>query len=297
MARAKPVKVIDPENARITVFGCGGTGGALLQTLCRLIHGLRQERRGRFPREPREGYFRVDPKTPLGVPTLLIVDGDEVEEKNLLRQPFVPKDLGKKKAIVLAERLGAAYGIDVSVYPHYVDRETVLETLVRPGGIAIGCVDNTPTRALLHDALSAYDDVIYVDAGNAGVPLPDPGNAEPATREERVRIREGGWEGQVACGVNKDGKNLLPFPGEVFPDLIHVTGGDEPLPTEARCGDVVRSLPQRHLTNLMAATVLMGFMTSLLTEGTLLHHVSFFDARQCYIRSTAAIDVLEDVAA
>ena len=297
MARAKPVKLIDPENARITLFGCGGTGGALLQTLCRLIYGLHHDRRGRFPREPRTGYFREDPKTPLGVPTLLIVDGDTVEEKNLLRQPFVPKDLGRKKAIVLAERLGAAYGIDVSAYPHYVGRDTPLETLVEPGGIAVGCVDNTPTRALLHHALSAYDDVIYIDAGNAGVPLPDPGNPAPETREERLRIREGGWEGQVACGVNKKGRNLLPFPGEVFPDLIDVTEGDEPLPTEARCGDVVQSLPQRHLTNLMAATVLMAFITSLLTEGTLLHHVSFFDARQCYVRSTAAIDLLEDVAA
>lgn len=294
MARAKPVKVLDPINTKITVFGCGGTGGALLQTLCRLLYGLRQERKSNYPRIPRQYHYYQDEgsKNPDGVPGLIIVDGDRVEEKNLLRQPFVPADLHKKKALVLAERLGAAYGLDVAAYPHYVASEDDVEDLVEDGGIAVGCVDNTPTRKLIHDALIDYDNATYIDAGNDAVP-----NIAVDTREERVAAREGGWEGQVACGVRKNKKTILPFPGEAFPGLIEVTEDSEPLPTDIRCGDIVASLPQRHQTNLFAATVLMGHLTSLLTEGTVLNHISYFCARQSYIRSIPALDLIEEIAA
>lgn len=298
---AHPVTLLDPENIRLTLFGCGGTGGALLSTLCRLIYGLQQNRAfsDRTPRNPVHGHFYADPKTPRRVPQLLIVDGDTVEEKNLIRQPFAPSDLGKNKALVFASRLGAAYGVDVSAYPSYVDHDTEIRKLVPEGGIAVGCVDNTPTRRILHERLLEYKNVVYIDAGNAGVPQAsadahDP--AQPPSREERIRIREGGYNGQVVCGVRKDGKTIMPFPAEQFPDLIEVTEADR-LPTEPRCGQVAADLPQRHITNLVAATTLMTFLNSLITEGTILHHVAFFDARRGYLRSTPAIDVLEDLAA
>ena len=293
MARAKPVKVIDPLKTRVTIVGCGGTGGALLQTLACLLYGLKETRKDSFPRT-NHSYYRSGPQTPtFGVPSLLIVDGDTVESPNLLRQPFVPKDLGEKKAVVLAYRLGAAYGLEIQAYPRYLDEETDMGVLVQGGGIVVGCVDNPPTRRLLHEHLLEYDDIVYLDSGNAGVPLPE--GRTPRTREERIVVREGGWEGQVVCGVRKGGETVMPFPAEVFEDLIE---GDEPLPSEApACGQVIQSLPQRHQTNLFAATVLMGYLTSLLTEGTVLNHVSFFDARQAYVRSTLAIHVLEEVAA
>lgn len=199
---------------------------------------------------------------------------------------------GLFEAMVLAERLGAAYGLEISAHPRYLDADTDVTALVPEAGIAVGCVDNAPTRKLLHERLSAYNDVVYLDAGNAGVPLPA-GPGAP-TRHERIAAREGGWEGQVVCGVRRAGETIMPFPADVFPDLVQ---GDEPLPSEAACGQVVQSLPQRHQTNLFAATVLMGFLTTLLVEGSLMHSVSFFDARQCYVRSTPAIDVLEDVRA
>lgn len=293
MARAKPVKVIDPLKSRITIVGCGGTGGALLQTLARLLYGLKEARKDNFPRTDQDYYRRADEKPRFGVPPLLIVDGDTVEPPNLLRQTFVPKDLGEKKAVVLANRLGAAYGLEIQAYPHYLNNKTDMTKLVEEGGIVVGCVDNSPTRRLLHKHLIGYENLVYLDAGNAGVPLPQGGT--PQNREERVAMREGGWEGQVVCGVRKDGETLMPFPAEVFEDLIE--GGGSP-PSEAPvCGQVIESLPQRHQTNLFAATVLMGYLTSLLTEGTVLNHLSFFDARQAFVRSTPALEVLDEVAA
>ena len=293
MARAKPVRLVDPLETRITVFGCGGTGGALLQTLARLLYGLKETRKEHFPRTEGDYYRRGLEKPRFGVPPLLVVDGDTVESPNLLRQTFVPKDLGAKKAPVLAHRLGAAYGLEIQAYPHYLGHETDMTALVKDGGIVVGCVDNPPTRKLLHERLIVYDNIVYLDAGNAGVPVPAGGT--PRSREERVAVREGGWEGQVVCGVRKGGETLMPFPAEVFDDL---TSGDAPLPGEApACGQIVESLPQRHQTNLFAATILMGYLTSLLTEGTVLNHVSLFDARQAFVRSSPAIEVLDELAA
>lgn len=293
MSRAKPVKVIDPINTTITVFGCGGTGGALLQTLCRLLYGLREERKGRYPSKPAYHYYNENhAKNPDGVPRLIIADGDVTEEKNLLRQPFVRSDLHKKKALVLAERLGAAYGLDVFAYPHYIACQEDVRELVPEGGIAVGCVDNTPTRRILHETLIEYANVVYIDAGNDAVPA-----NYNETREARRNTREGGWEGQVATGVRKNKKTILPLPGEVFPGLIEVTKDSQPLPTDVRCGDVVASLPQRHQTNLFAATLLMSHLTSLLTEGTVLNHVTYFDARQAFARSVPALDLLDEIAA
>ena len=290
--RAKPVRVTDPLSTSLTVFGCGGTGGYLLKHVCRLLYGLKQDRGaaliappvGGAPGRMQEGRL----------PSVLVVDGDTVEAKNLLRQDFIPADLGRKKAAVLAGRVGPAYGLMVKACPHYVNEETYIKKLVPEGGIAVGAVDNAPTRRILHERLSAYDDVVYIDCGNAGVALPE--HPQEATREERVAARESGWEGQVSCGVRKGGETIIPFPADVFPNLIEAEEGDL-LPDQVPCGQIVASLPQRAMTNLMAATVAMGFLTNLLTDGTLLHHLSFFDARQGYVRSTPAIDQLTEVAA
>jgi hypothetical protein len=115
-----------------------------------------------------------------------------------------------------------------------------------------------------------------------------------ATRAERARVRDSGWEGQVLCGVRKGGETLLPFPAEQMPDLIEDDG--EPLPTEVPCGQAVVSNPQRHLTNVLAATVLSSYLTTLLTDGTLLHRMSLFCARSGYVRSYPALEVLDEVA-
>lgn len=289
MARAKPVRVVNPANTRVVLIGCGGTGGALLQNLARLLYGLKDTRNGNPAR--RENY---DPRTATAeLPQVIVADGDTVAEENILRQPFVLADVGEKKALVLSARLGAAYGLSIHAYPHYLTPETDLDVLVREGSIVVGCVDNPPTRKLLHEKLRAYKNIVYLDAGNAGVPLPE--GRQPETRQERVAVREGGWEGQVVCGVRKDNETLMPFPAEVFEDLVE---GEAPLPTEApSCGQVVTSMPQRHQTNLFAATVLMSYLGTLLTEGAVMNHLTFFDARQGYLRSKPAIEVLDSFAA
>ena len=67
------------DNPRITVVGCGGTGGFVAEALCRLYTGRRAE--------------------------IALVDHDRVEPHNLLRQNFYSQDVGRYKSEALAERL------------------------------------------------------------------------------------------------------------------------------------------------------------------------------------------------
>jgi hypothetical protein len=54
---------------------------------------------------------------------------------------------------------------------------------VPEGFIVVGCVDKAATRRLLGERLSAYEDVVYVDAGNVAVELRKDG---PLGRAERA---------------------------------------------------------------------------------------------------------------
>lgn len=285
---AKPVRVLDPAGARITILGCGGTGGFVAKNVCRQLYGIKHRDRAAHHATPIFGAVPPD-----RVPTLLLVDGDTVELKNTLRQDFMPADAGRPKALAMAERYSAAYGLDIRAYPRYLTPETDLSEIIPNGSIVVGCVDNAPTRRLLHEKLGDFEDVVYVDSGNGGVELPEEG--APLSREELLGIRAAGWSGQVACGVVRGGERIVPFPADVMPDLIEAAPGDL-LPTEVPCGQVMASLPQRQMTNLLAATIIMQYLTTLISDGTLLHHLSYFDARRGYVRSNPAIEVLDEVA-
>ena len=86
----------------------------------------------------------------------------------------------------------------------------------------------------------------------------------------------------------------MPFPGEVFPNLLEAEEGEH-LPSEQPCGEVVISQPQRLMTNVMAATSVLMLLHTLLPDGTLLHHRTFFDAHKGFMRSEAAMDHVVEV--
>lgn len=288
----QPVRVIVRDETQLVIVGVGGTGGYVLQQAARLLYGLKAQG------QP--------------VPPLLLIDGDTVEEKNLLRQYFLPQDVGRKKADVLAERYGTAYGLDIGSYPHYVNEETMLVppqrsrsrsfveareggTLLEEGCVVVGCVDNAATRRVLHERLGAMDHVVYVDSGNsAATPPEDP---EHVDRYQLAAWRSRGWEGQVVAGVRYDGRWIVPFAGEVFPDLLEVLGDEDKIPGDPSCQVVAQSNPQRLMTNLMAATAVMGYLHPLIAEGVLLHHRTLFDARAGWIRSDSAVDAMLEVSA
>src|SRR3981081_3327534 len=73
--------------ATIVLVGCGGTGGFVAESLCRLLIGRNA--------------------------ALYLVDPDRVEAVNVARQAFDVGDVGRFKAEVLADRLSARFHREV----------------------------------------------------------------------------------------------------------------------------------------------------------------------------------------
>lgn len=293
MSGPQPVRVINREKTQLVIVGVGGTGGYVLQQTARLLYGLKAQG------QP--------------VPPVLLIDGDTVEEKNLLRQYFLPQDVGRKKADVLAERYGTAYGLDIGSFPNYANEGTPMVppqrarrsrtfeearesgALIEEGSVVVGCVDNAATRRLLHERLGSMDHVVYIDSGNSAVAPPE--DPEHVDRYGLAAWRSRGWEGQVVAGVRLAGRWVIPFAGEVFPDLLEVLSDEDKIPGDPSCQVVAQSNPQRLMTNLMAATAVMAYLHTLLAEGVLLHHKTFFDARAGWIRSDPAVGAMLEVSA
>jgi hypothetical protein len=147
----------------VVVVGCGGTGGRLLPMLGQIMS------RGQWNDL---------------VPTITLIDGDEVEVKNLTRQNFIVDDVGRNKAECLAERYGSAFEIPIVCVPRYFEgsenftrwlagnvpesmRRLVCE---RPTTFFL-CVDNMKARfeiiqAILYATLASDVEHLIIDAGN-----------------------------------------------------------------------------------------------------------------------------------
>lgn len=129
---------------RVLVVGAGGTGG-------RLIPGLLQVLR------------RND--------EVAIIDGDHVEDRNLLRQNFRMRDVGENKAEVMARRY-TRDGIHVDAYATMLTAD-IGQRIARSvrgtslgGVIILGCVDNWKARQEMHKLMETGAPRIWIDAGN-----------------------------------------------------------------------------------------------------------------------------------
>jgi hypothetical protein len=139
----------------IMLVGCGGTGGYVAGHLARLatIHQM----------------------------ALIFVDGDTVEQKNLQRQHFINADIGKNKAVALAERYNGAFGLNITAYPEFIEDSNKIQRLIYNSSrenlnrspmpaILIGCVDSDAARVKFHEWFCGkyYQNFgnIWIDSGN-----------------------------------------------------------------------------------------------------------------------------------
>jgi hypothetical protein len=242
----------------IVQVGAGGNGGYLVQRLAKLLASL----------------LLNSIHTTF---TYTVVDMDKVEEKNLQRQPFLPQDLGKNKAKVLAGRYGKAYQFPIFYREEYVESVEELHhcfpsnqdayvlnknrTLFR---LLIGCVDNNASRKVMHKYFLQDPALIYIDCGVDGVLL-------KGKEEEK---RKSGYSGHCVCGIHYNDLMLAPVAG-VYKDILK--DKKSKLPSKS-CGENIVSAPQRMQTNEMAALMVMGYLTQILAERRLYHHSTNFNA-------------------
>jgi PRTRC genetic system ThiF family protein len=145
------------QQIEIYLVGCGGTGSWLAPSLCRIARYLTQ--RGKNT-------------------TLIFIDRDIVEEKNVLRQNFCDAEVGLNKAQTLALRYSLSWGIDIEALPNSFNPEIIARDYYQREQklkIIIGCVDNANARQSIARALSQYQswhtrdvatELWWLDCGN-----------------------------------------------------------------------------------------------------------------------------------
>lgn len=222
-SQERPVKIV--------MLGAGGTGGHIAPHLYRLLYALNRPVR------------------------FIICDGDVVEPKNLVRQNFIPADLGENKAKVLAERYSSVFGMETEYVPHFIEDENQLKALLTQQSffvgdrrdrlspeqvILIGAVDNNRSRQLCHRVFYQAKELIYIDSGN------------------------GEYTGQVVCGIRSGGRTLYKPIGAVYSDVLKDT---DKFPTELSCAEASISAPQSMAANITAATAVVDMVYNILTIG------------------------------
>lgn len=144
----------------VVVFGCGGTGSRLIPAIAQLMSTL----------------------TTLISPEMVLVDFDEVEEKNLSRQNFAKADVGKNKAEALAARYSKAYGLKITPitlaagtdeYTEALEMFNLRERLSGPSMYILAVDSASARRSILKGALTTQagqpNSSIVIDAGNEDI--------------------------------------------------------------------------------------------------------------------------------
>lgn len=141
------------------VYGVGGTGSRLVPLLAQFVKSC---------------PWVVNP-------IIYLIDFDVVEEKNLARQNFVSRDIGKYKSDVLAERYSKAFDVNIISIPEKltdISRETRLKSRdLTSNTMHIMCVDSPEARreilSTLYNHIYNYSRIGYLsnnllilDSGN-----------------------------------------------------------------------------------------------------------------------------------
>lgn len=172
-----------------------------------------------------------------------IFDQDTVEHKNILRQNFIPEDVGKNKAEVLAERYSDIYkGITIEAVPYYMYSSGFCERFDKkplgkayetfaPPAFVFNMMDNGISKHMLDYYLVAQPSVRYFCSGCSI------------------------YHGSVFSTLT----HYLPTYTEYYADTFEEEGGL----SSPSCADVVE---QTFNTNAMAATIIATLFSNSLVK-------------------------------
>jgi molybdopterin/thiamine biosynthesis adenylyltransferase len=237
----------------VVMIGCGGTGSRIMPMLTQLV---------------RTCIKSFNPSAWLERLPIYIVDGDTVEEKNLLRQNFVQRDVGHSKAGVLATRYGNAFGVPIYPSISFIGEkgEPLLfqglpdnEYFTFDGSIVILAVDSAQARRTILDFIfnSAQgcrnESCFILDVGNEDafgqIKFFTQHLLSETRKDEITRLRE-----QFPSQIPIEQKvNYIPFDIEYYQSL----GGSS---AELSCAD----LPQTLAINAMMASLVVSITQNFL---------------------------------
>ena len=211
-------------NLNITIIGLGGVGSILVERLCRFIN------------------YSSDL-----IADILLVDGDEYEQKNYERQEF--NRIGNKADIKATELELKFSQLEFDVYDAFINPDNVSDVITE-GNIVFLCVDNHKTRMIVSKYCQQLQDVTLISGGNEFT------------------------DGNVQIYVRKGGKDLTPDLCAYHPEI---SNPEDKLPDEMSCDELSQSDPQLYFTNLGVATIMCWAFYNAVIKGEYERSEIYFD--------------------
>lgn len=220
---------------KIFVIGSGGSGGHLVPALARLI--------------------AYHPNTQDS--SIIVIDGDEYEEKNMTRQIVAPSQLGMNKASAMMEFCMYQGLENVESRADFISTSTFIPMLRNADNpLIIACVDNDATRLALIKAIDSGcndKDFFYITPGNSDGTVDVKGQAL--------------WYGRLG------GENVGVNPSLVYPNIENPS---DSIPSHGSCATHAPSRPQLISANFMSAAVTLAVIQNLLDGMIVQQESSFF---------------------
>lgn len=209
----------------IYLIGVGGTGGHLSAPLARLV-----------------AYHQATKDS-----TVVFIDGDEFEEKNMVRQLVGAAQVGLNKARAMVDLCHYQGLNNVECEESFVNMTSFIPMLNRSKCPLVVCaVDNDATRNAVIQALklsSKDKDFFFIT----------PGNSDGTENVKGQTL----WFGRV------DGQNVGIDPALVYPNIE--TPSDS-IPRRGSCALNAPSTPQLIPANFMAAAITLGVIQNVLDD-------------------------------
>ncbi|MFH1890696.1 MAG: ThiF family adenylyltransferase [Candidatus Kuenenbacteria bacterium] len=201
---------------RVVIVGLGGIGSWVLQGL--------------------SPYLNFSQDTTW---TLVLIDGDEYEEKNRTRQAF--DEIGPKAEIQAAWVSRKFSSLRVQPIAQYISDDGAEDTYpvseaIRSGDIVFSCLDNHKTRKMVADHCAKLRDVVLVSGGNEYT------------------------DGNIQVFVRRQGEDKTCRIEKYHPELASPR---DKAPFEMSCEELAASSPQLIFANLTAATLMLNAFYSL----------------------------------
>jgi molybdopterin/thiamine biosynthesis adenylyltransferase len=212
MSRDKRPRSLQSRERRVVVIGLGGIGSWVLQALSPYLN------------------YAGDGATW----TLVLVDGDEYEEKNRTRQVF--DELGPKAGIQAGWVARKFPRLRVQSINQYLSDDGAENTCpvidaIRSGDTVFSCLDNHKTRKMVADHCACLRDVTLISGGNEYT------------------------DGNIQVFVRRNGQNKTVRPEKYHPEMAQP--GDK-APYELSCEALAASAPQLIFANLAAASLMLN---------------------------------------
>lgn len=242
---AVPFLVPDRPTITVGLVGCGGTGSHIAQALARLAAHCRDS----------------------GGPHMILgfIDGDTVEAKNVGRQLFSAADIGRNKAVALAGRFSAVFGLQIAAFSEMLqDDQKMSSSGYR---ILIGAVDGAAgRRALARQLAKGWD--MWIDCGN---------------HESSGQVVAGTVDhGRMAGALSLPGLcSKLPIAPAIYPELLQ----DMPQLPREDCAAAMVDNAQSLMVNQMMASIAAQYLYSVVIRRRLTTFQTVVDLDSLSMRS------------